>query len=124
MPYSNPGLIKNFSTGAAIEPYRIVTFSAANTVSPATASDTLIGVAGTLPADADARIDVTLTGIAQVEYGGNVSRGDFLTSDANGKAVAASPGGGTNAPVLGIAMDAGVDGDVGSVLLKQGQIQG
>ena len=56
---------------------------------------------------------VMTLGIALAMYGGAVTAGDNLTTDANGKLVTAT---GTN-PVIGVAMESGVDGEVHSVLL-------
>lgn len=122
----NPTLTKAYSPGAAIEAFRIVKFSADGTVvKAAAATDKSIGVSTALAAaSTDTRVDVIRSGIAEVLYGGNVAVGDLLTSDANGKAVAAAPAAGVNNRIIGIAEVAGVDGDVGSVLLSPGSVQG
>lgn len=121
------GLIKNQTAAAAIAAYRIVEFAAAaGVVQTATAStDMLLGVTGPKGADAAGdRIDVCLDGIRDVEFGGVVTQGAFVTADANGKAVAAAPSAGVNAYVIGQAMVSGVDGDIGSIKLAPGRIQG
>jgi len=123
---NNPMLTKSFVAGAAITKYRIVKFGADDdtVVQGAAATDSLIGVADALGAESGRRVDVIMAGAADVEYGGNVTRGALLTSDANGKAVAAAPAAGSNVRIIGIAMAGGVAGDIGSVLLSPGSMQG
>jgi hypothetical protein len=123
---NNPGLIKTLFAETAVTRRRIVKFGSADhqVVQAAAATDALIGVADRLDAGVDDRVDVILSGVAEVEYGGNVTRGAPLTADANGKAVAAAPAAGVNNGVIGRAMVSGVDGDIGSVLLAPSQIQG
>lgn len=124
---NNPDLIKAFKAGAVIEPYRIIKFDSDDdhVIQAAAVGDGLIGVSGKLKAEAAEDVtDITLTGVAKVEYGGSVTRGGLLTTDANGKAVAAAPASGVNNSVIGRAMVSGADGDIGSVLLMPSQIQG
>lgn len=85
-------LIKTYEADAAIVKYRIVKHGDADgDVAQAAAShDALIGIADRLGAAAADRVEIVRAGIAEVEYGGTVARGDLLTSDANGKAVVAS----------------------------------
>ncbi|MEC4750044.1 capsid cement protein [Methylomicrobium sp. Wu6] len=123
----NEGLIKNFTAQGAISAYRIAKFGSADgtVVAAAAVSDLLLGVATRVPADASGdRVDIVLNGIAEVEYGGNVTRGAKLTADASGKAVAAAPAAGTNNQIIGIAMVSGVSGDIGSVLIIPSVLQG
>lgn len=113
--------------GGAISAYRIVKHGSADgaVVQAAASTDFLIGVLDNVAAAASGdRCEVNRAGVAEVEYGGNVTRGNPLTSDANGKAVAAAPGAGTNAYIIGFAEVSGVDGDIGSVLIAPGRIQG
>lgn len=122
----NPTQIKNVIAETAVTKYRIVKFGSADgkMVQAAAATDALIAVAGELDAAAGERLDVVTAGIADVEYGGTVARGDLLTSDANGKAVAAAPAAGVNNAVIGRAWVSGVVGDIGAVDIAPGQIQG
>ena len=69
-------------------------------------------------------VRVMLSGITRVMLGGTVARGDWITTDAAAKGVKAAPGAGVNAAVIGKAMASGVDGDIISVLLAPGRIQG
>ena len=122
-----PTLIKNFKAGAAVAAYRIVKFGADDdhAIQGAAVGDALFGVGDELGADAaEDSLDVTVDGIAEVEFGGTITRGGLVTSDSVGKAVAAAPATGVNNRVVGIAWVSGVSGDIGQVLLQPGQIQG
>ncbi|MFN3858415.1 MAG: capsid cement protein [Caulobacter sp.] len=122
----HPGLTKTFTAGGAIAKRRIVKLSADFTVvQGAAAADAIIGVSD-MSADvaSGGRVDVRLTGVAEVDAGGNITRGGLVVSDANGKAVAAAPAAGANVRVLGIALVSAVSGDVLDVLLAQGSHQG
>lgn len=121
------GITKTYKAGAAITKYRIVKFGADDdhVVQAAAVSDSILGVADSLGEDTtEGPVDIILDGIANVEYGGNITRGAKLTTDANGKAVAAAPAAGTNNQIIGIAMLSGVSGDIGKVLIQQGTVQG
>jgi lipopolysaccharide export system protein LptA len=123
---STPVLTRTYLTGGAITKRRIVKWgSADHTVVQATAAtDSLIGVAAELDAASGERIDVHLSGVVEVEFGGNVTRGAQITADTSGKAVAAAPAAGVNNGIIGIAMVSGVSGDIGTVLLAQSTLQG
>lgn len=123
---ANPSFIKTFTAEAAVAAYRAVKHGTADTnvVQGAASTDALLGVSSQVAGDAGKRVDITLAGTAEIEYGGAVTRGDWLTCDADGKAVSSAPAAGVNANVIGRAMVSGVAGDIGSVLLAQGRIQG
>jgi hypothetical protein len=123
---ANPGLMKTYVAEAAVAAYRIVKpgTSDGNVVQGAAVADALIGVSGMVAADLGKRVDIIHTDTAEVEYGGAVTRGNWLTSDANGKAVASAPAAGTNNNVIGIALVSGVSGDIGLCLITPGRIQG
>lgn len=106
----------NGVAGAAVEPFRIVKFSDADGkyIQAAAATDLLVGVSESLAAAEGERIDVCRIGIAAVRYGGTVVRGQKLTSDADGKAVAVTKDGDQ---VIGTAEVSGVANDIGAVLL-------
>ena len=57
-------------------------------------------------------------------YGANVTRGQFLTSNSSGQAIPAAPAAGSNVSVIGRALVSGVSGDLGSVLINPGSLQG
>ena len=101
---------------AAIAAHRIVTAGGAQAAAAAAKS---IGVSGSRAVASGETVEVAVAGIAPVEYGGNVALGDLLTSDANGKAVVTATAGHR---IVGAAMVAGVDGDIGEVLLSPGSV--
>lgn len=78
------------------------------------ATDKLIGVTTDIAADQDQRCDAVRSGLAPVIYGGNVTRGDLLTADANGKAIATTT---TGNRVIGVAEVSGVANDIGAVFI-------
>ncbi len=124
---ANRGLVKSYTAGGAISPNRIVKFGAADytVLQGAAATDSLVGVTVPLLTVAQGEtVDVIHDGIADVEYGGNVTRGDLLTSDANGKAVTAAPVAGANARIIGTALVSGVAGDICPVLIDLTSFQG
>lgn len=120
------GITKNFTAEAAVTKRRIVKFGASDTavLQGAASTDAIFGVSTEIDAAAGETCDVRMTGLADVEYGGNVTRGDPITSDAIGRAVAAAPGAGVNARIVGFAMLSGVAGDIGNITLSPGRIQG
>lgn len=123
---NNPGLIKAFTASGAIAPYRIAKFGSADTavLQAAAATDAMIGVIGPFGPASGERVDVIMSGLAEIEYGGTVTRGDLLTSDSSGRAVTAAPSAGANVRIIGIAMNSGVISDIGSVFILPTQTQG
>lgn len=123
----NEGLAKTYLAGAAITKNRIVKFDSSDgtVIQGAAATDSSIGVADSLGAAAASDpVDVILSGVAAIEYGGNVTRGALLTSDSVGRAVAAAPSAGSNNRIIGIAMMSGVSGDIGRVHINPCSLQG
>jgi|694.fasta_scaffold07757_10 hypothetical protein len=120
------------NAGAAIARRRIVKYGAGDelVIQAAAATDLLIGVsddAGDIPAPVGTdyyRVDVIDDGYALVDCGGTVTRGQFVTADANGKAVPAAPAAGVNVQYVGQAHSSGVSGGVISVKIGPGVIQG
>lgn len=124
---ANPSLIKSLVAEAAVNPYRIVKFGTADgkVLQGAAATDSLVGIADNLgQATVGNRVDVILTGVADVEFGGSVTRGGEVTADADGKAVAAAPAAGANNRIIGIAMVSASAGDIAPVLVCPGLKQG
>ena len=123
---SNIELAKGFKAQAAIPAFTLVALGAADgqVVAAAAVTDKIIGVTTDVAPAINERCDVILTGIADVLYGGAVTRGDLLTSDASGRAVTAAPGAGTNNRIIGVAVLSGVLNDIGQVLISQGMMQG
>ncbi len=121
------GLEKSVKCTAAIATaYLIAKFGADDdTLSQATAStEELVGVFQHTTTTAGDEVRVMLDGISRVVLGGTVARGNYLTSDANGKAVAAAPGPGVNAYVIGQALASGVAGDIIPLRIEICRIQG
>lgn len=123
---SNPQLTKNYSAGAAIAPFAIVRFSAAETVVTASAAtDALIGVTSDVGPASGERVDVIMEGITYCVAGAAVAQGALLTSDASGRAVTAAPAVGVNNRTIGFAVEAAVAaGDVIRIMLSPGSVQG
>jgi hypothetical protein len=119
----NEGLAKTLIAGAAVAARRIVKFGSSDTavIQASAAADLSIGVSD-LGGDSGEYTDVIVDGIALVEYGGNVTRGQLLTADSDGKAVAAAPAATASARVIGVAMLSGVSGDIGSVLIDRSTV--
>lgn len=120
------GLTKAFLAETAVTRRRIVKFgsSDAGIVLAGAATDLCVGVATEIDAAIGQTCDVVMSDIADVEFGGTVTRGSKLTADAQGRAVAAAPAAGSNVHVIGIALVSAVANDVGPVLLKQSVMQG
>jgi len=122
----NPIVTKNYVAQAQTEPHRIVKFGSADgeVLHAAAAADLSIGVTDTLQTLIGERVDVIRVGIADVEYGGTVARGEELTADATGRAIKAAPGAGANVRIIGTAEVSGVVGDIGKVLINPSVMQG
>jgi hypothetical protein len=142
----NELLNKTFTAGDTINNGRIICFGTADNlaIQSSSASSLSFGIAkvpqgsrqrivqtGSTPPTvpvvtiaANERFDVVISGTADVEYGANVTRGQLLTSDAQGRAIPAAPAAGTNARVIGVAGMSGVSGDLGTVLVNPSMMQG
>ena len=73
-----------------------------------------IGVQQDKPAAAGLPSCVAISDVSKVKYGGAVTAGDRLTSDASGLAIVAT----TGKQVVGIALVSGVSGDIGSMVIS------
>lgn len=121
------GLIKNFTSAAAITKYRLVAADATSGVvkQAAASTDAIIGCTGVAGVDAaDKRIDVCMDDIRDVEFGGDVAFGDPLTSDAQGRAIKAEPAAGSNVRIAGYAMEDGAVDVIGKVHINPSTLQG
>lgn len=120
---SIPKLIRSFEASAAILAFRIVRFSdvsaSAKIATGAAATQPLIGTTGQLGGDIGDMVDVTLSGLGDVQLGGTVTAGAYLTSDANGKAVAATTAG---QRIVGQAHAPGVADDIIPYLCAPGTL--
>lgn len=133
---SNIVLAKNHKAEGAVPAFTIVKFGAndGGVLQAAAATDALFGVSTDIPAATGERCDVIKLGDADVIYGGTVTRGDELTSDASGRAITATrhthtentaaayaqnaaTGTATLTRIIGIANVSGVLGDIGSVAI-------
>jgi len=103
-----PGLIYTVS-GAAADTEKGLFIKHDGTVCGA--GETALGISYD-EADENGDLAVVLDGIVEVQAGGSISAGDFVKSDANGKAVTAEAGDIAN----GIAVEDGADG--ATVLVK------
>ena len=115
----NELFIKACYAGAAIGAFLIVKHGAADgfAVQAAAGTDACFGVSDSLgAAAANDPVDIIRGGIAEVIYGGTVTRGDPLTANAAGKAVKAATGN----RIIGFAEVSGVAGDRGSVFISPG----
>lgn len=121
-----PNSILNYAAETALAKFRIVCFGATDgSVKQTTAStDLMIGVTEGFAYAVGDRVDIVRSGPAEIEYGGPVTRGQPLTSDAIGRAVVAAPAAGSNARIIGYAEVSGVLGDIGSVFVGAEMIQG
>jgi hypothetical protein len=123
---SNPLLHKNFAAGGAIGAFRIVALSAADTVVQAAApGNFLLGVTDDVAALSGERCDIVMSGMCFVEAGAAFAVGARLTSDAQGRAVAAAPAAGVNNSIIGMAVDPAVAaGDLIRMMISQHSLQG
>lgn len=118
--YMGNNKVKSFVASGAIQPRRLVKFGATDTtvVQAASAADggSVIGVSDSIGAADTARCECYVLDFADVEFGGTVARGGPVTSDASGRAVAAT----TGQSYCGIAMVAAVTGDIASIRIARG----
>lgn len=125
--YDNQALVKAYKAGAQIAPFLIVKWDAVDfqVLPAAAATDKIAGVSvPNVTAPSGQRVDVIKAGIAQVQLGGTVTRGDPITSNATGLGVTAAPAAGTNNRIVGYAEMSGVSGDIIPVLVNIDTIQG
>lgn len=111
--------LKSYVASGAIQPRRFVKFGTTDTqVVQATAADgaVVFGISDVIGANDTARCDVFVADYADVEFGGTVTRGQAVTSDAQGRAVAAGAG----AQSCARAMVSAVAGDIGAVKIERG----
>lgn len=120
-------LQKGYTAGADIRAHRLLTWGAADgLVVEATGSTAnVIGVQSELDCASGDRASAAMVGnIEDVIYGGNVARGDPLTSDGQGRAIKATGAAGTLLHCVGYAEVAGVVGDIGTVVIAPFVMQG
>jgi hypothetical protein len=119
--YESGGMAVAYKAEAAVFRYRICKFGVADKTfaAAAAATDKLIGISGQLDTDINEDGDVWRSGIRKVIYGGVVVKGDLLTSDATGRAIATTT---ALNRIIGIAEISGVADDIGSCCITGGMI--
>lgn len=120
--------VKKRNASGDIPPFRICRLLNDKTLTLATAAtDALIAVADTqgyVAASTNNRykevaLDAVFAGIAPVEYGATIAIGQPLTSDSIGRAIPVTPSTiGNGVRIVGYAAEAGVLGDIGSVIVE------
>lgn len=119
------GLIKSFVATSAIAKRRIIALGAADgEVVQATSDAGLIGVSGIRGAKIGETVDVYLSDVHPITFGGLVTSGDFVTADAEGRAIKADPAPGETLFVIGRALETGPENAIGNVLIHPQQITG
>jgi hypothetical protein len=119
------GLVKSFTAETAIAKRRIVSFGTQDGHVVQSTSDTgILGVSGIRGAEAGGPVDVYLSEMQGVECGANVNAGDYITADADGKAIPAAPAEGEQMQVVGRAMESGPLGAILTILIQPQQITG
>lgn len=96
--------------------FLIVAMDASNdgsVVAAASATDAILGVLQNKPKATEPAV-VRMTGTTKVIAGGTITRGNWVTSDASGHAVATTTAGNV---LLGRALQSGVSGDIIEVQL-------
>lgn len=102
---------------SAITANRVLALDATGKVKLAAANtDTIIGVSDDVDTPAGGVAAVLVEGAVPVKLGGTVAAGDFITAGAGGVGVAGT------GRVVGIALQAGVVGDVIDVLIQPGKV--
>ena len=119
------GLVKSFTAETEVTKRRIVSFGTEDRhVIQSTSQAGILGVSGIRGAAAGGSVDVYLSEIQGVECGAAVSAGDYITADAEGKAIPAVPAAGTRMQVVGRAMESGGAGAILAMLIQPQQISG
>lgn len=110
-------LVLSLVAVSALTANRLVALDATGKVKPATANtDAIIGVSDDVDTPAGSVAAVLVDGAVPVKLGGTVAAGDFITAGAGGVGVAGT------GRVVGIALQAGVVGDVIDVLVQPGKV--
>jgi len=118
--------IKNYEAEGGIEGYHFGKPGSSDQKIAKTSSSTdlITGITTELDAVNGEPVDLVHDGVHQLKLGGTVTRGQKLTSDANGRGIAAVPANDTNISVGAVALASGVDGDIIPVIITIGQVQG
>jgi hypothetical protein len=104
----------------AVAAYRFVAVSGSNTIKQsALATEPIVGSSSEVSCALGEMTDFTREGLPSITLGGNVTAGDRLTTDANGKAIATTTAGNY---VGGIAMQSGIADDIIDYLPVYGKV--
>ncbi len=125
-PTKNDGLIVAYDAGGTINAHRIVKVGGSDyeALQATGNGEAFLGLSTDVKAESGEPVDVIRDGIGNIEYGGSVTRGDWLTADADAKAVTAAPASGTNVQVIGRAEVSGVAGEIGAAFIRPFELQG
>lgn len=106
---------------AIVNPFRIVVpgVTAGTCVQASAANQALLGTSDELTSAIGDVVDIAVGPVPKVQLGGTVAAGAWLTSDANGKAIATTT---TGNQVIGRAEVAGVLDDVITYIRAPGQL--
>lgn len=115
---------KSYQAGAAINPSRFVKHGASDNaaIQATDASAAILGISEQLAVASGQMVDVIKSGVAFLELGGTVTRGDVLIPDADGKGIAATVVAGTEQHTGAVAEVSGVAGDIIPVQVLPGQV--
>lgn len=112
MASSSAPRVLTFKATSVFQAFRVVKFGAddQHVDKSSAAGDKNIGISQNAPAAIDDPVEVAINGGgAKAQCGGNITRGDLLTSDANGKLVATTTG---DDNIVAQAMASGVLDDI------------
>jgi hypothetical protein len=120
------GLEKEVNTSGTVAQYTLATPGADdNTCVQASGVTALMeGVFQFAPTTDQPQVRIRMSGISWVQISAPVTRGQPITSDANGNGVPAAPAAGTNNYIIGYALGSGAAGQLIPVLIVPQRIQG
>ncbi len=103
------------STAAMSTQYVIVKYTAdpENFDVATAATDNFAGITQNTVDASGKTLSIAVSGISPITFGGTVTPGQDLTSDATGRGVAAAPGAGVNNDIIGRATKGGLINEVG-----------
>ena len=109
------------TAGAVIAAYRFVEVKTNDREAHQASGDTakIVGANGRGAVASGETADIAIAGVAPVEAGAAVTRGDLVTADADGKA---APTAAAGKRIGGVAMASAVAGDIFDVLLSVGSV--
>ncbi len=95
--------------------YRFITIDSSGNAAVSSRGQLSAGVLQNAPAAANRAAQIRPGGITKVVFGGTVTAGQALVSDANGAAVNASS---ADNNFMGVAVVSGANGDIGAMLIQ------